>query len=137
MLSVAAALVGRVEEWDSAALTQLEEAVRAVPGLGDALDAARAANESDTIDLAVELANGLKAAYDGDGHFSSLLDTVWPEVLFGPKAKRVGNVNVGVVNGTLIQLGVVGTVNFDDRPKTVRSRFPFFGAERRAKKQRP
>lgn len=137
MLSVAAALVGHVEEWDSAALTRLEEAVRAMPGLGDALDAARAGNESDTIDLAEELANGLKAAYDGDGHFSSLLDAIWPEVLFGPEAKRVRNVNSGTVHGNLVQLGVVGTINFADRPKSVRSRFPFFGAERRAEKQRP
>lgn len=136
MLSVAAALVGR-EEWDSAALTRLEAAVRAMPGLGDALDAARAGNESDTIGLTMELANGLKAAYDGDSHFSSLLDAVWPEVLFGPEAKWVLNVNSGTVHGNVVQVGVVGTVNFADRPKSVRSRFPFFGAGRRAKKQHP
>jgi hypothetical protein len=137
MLSVAAALIGPVEKLDSAALTQLEEAVRAVPGLGDALDAARAGNESDTIHLAVELANGLKAAYNGGGAFSILLDAVWPEVLFGPMAKRVSNVHTGTVHGSLVQLGVVGTINLSGPPSSARSRFPFFGSGRRAKKHRP
>lgn len=137
MLSVAAALVGPVEELDSPALTQLEEAVRAVPGLGDALDAARAGNVPHTIDLAVELANGLKAAYDGDGAFSTLLDAVWPEVLFGPKAKRVSNVHTGTVNGSLVQLGVVGSINLSRPPSSAWSRFRFFGSHRRAKKHRP
>lgn len=137
MLSVAAALVGPVEKLDSAALKQLEEAVRAVPGLGDALDAARAGNESDTAHLAVELANGLKAAYDGGGAFSVLLDALWPEVLFGPVAKRARNINIGTVNGSLFQLGVVGSVNLSGPPRSARSRFPFFGSDRRAKKHRP
>ncbi|MEU3649220.1 hypothetical protein AB0E59_38005 [Lentzea sp. NPDC034063] len=137
MLSVAAALVDSLEEWDSAALTRLEEAVRAVPGLSDALDAARAGDESDRIHLAAELANGLKAAYDGGGAFSVLLDTVWPEVLFGPTAKKAHNVNTGAVHGNLVQLGVVGSISLSDRPSSARSRFPFFGSGRRAKKQRP
>ncbi|HEX8867824.1 MAG TPA: hypothetical protein VF821_19350 [Lentzea sp.] len=134
MLSVAAALVGPAEEVNSAALVQLEEAVRAVPGLGEALDAGRAGNESDRIRLAVELANGLKAAYDGDSTFSAVLDAVWPEVLFGPKARRMMNVHTGVVTGTLIQVGVVGAVTVAGPPSSARSRFPFFG--RRAKKPR-
>ncbi|NGY62554.1 hypothetical protein G7043_26900 [Lentzea sp. NEAU-D13] len=137
MLSVAAALIGPVEESDSAALTQLEEAVRAVPGLGDALDAARAGNESGTIHLAEELANGLKAAYDGGGAFSILLDALWPEVLFGPQAKRARNVNTGAVHGNLVQLGVVGTINLSGPSSPARSRFSFFGSGRRAKKHRP
>lgn len=137
MLSVAAALIGSVEDSDSPALTQLEEAVRAVPGLGDALDAARAANESDAIRLAEELANGLKAAYDDGGAFSALLDALWPEVLFGPAAKRVRNVNTGTVHGNLIQLGVVGTVNLPGPQSSARSRFSLFGSGRRAKKHRP
>ncbi|MFJ8957754.1 hypothetical protein ACIRG5_00130 [Lentzea sp. NPDC102401] len=137
MLSVAAALIGSVGESDSAALTQLEKAVRAVPGLGDALDAARAESESDTIHLAEELANGLKAAYDGGGAFSVLLDALWPEVLFGPRAKRAYNVNTGTVHGNLVQLGVVGTVNLPGSGSPARSRFSFFGSGRRAKKQGP
>ncbi|SFR27871.1 hypothetical protein SAMN04488564_111311 [Lentzea waywayandensis] len=137
MLSVAAALIGPVEESGSAALMQLEKAVRAVPGLGDALDAARAGNESDKIHLAAELANGLKAAYDGGGAFSILLDALWPEVLFGPVAKRARNINTGAVHGTLIQLGVVGTINLPDSQSPARSRFPFFGSGRRTKKHRP
>ena len=137
MLSVAAALIGSVEESDSAALTHLEQAVRAVPGLGDALDAARAGNESDTIHLAEELANGLKAAYDGGGAFSILLDALWPEVLFGPKATRVSNVNTGDVQGTLVQLGVVGTVNVSGPSSPARSRFSLFGSGRRAEKHHP
>ncbi|WP_157985036.1 hypothetical protein [Lentzea terrae] len=136
MLSVAAALIGAAEELDSAALTQLEEAVRAVPGLGDALDAARAGDESDTVHLAEELANGLKAAYDGGGAFSILLDVLWPEVLFGPKAKSVSNVHTGTVHGTMVQLGV-GTINLSGPPSPARSRFSFFGSGRRAKKHRP
>lgn len=137
MLSVAAALVGAEEELDSTALTRLEEAVRAVPGLGDALDAARAGNESDTIQLAEELANGLKAAYDAGGAFSILLDALWPEVLFGPQAKRVHNVNTGDVHGNLVQLGAVGTINLSGPSSPARSRFPFFGSGRRAEKHRP
>lgn len=137
MLSVAAALVGAAEKLESTALTRLEEAVRAVPGLGDALDAARAGNGSDTIPLAVELANGLKAAYDAGGAFSILLDAVWPEVLFGPMATRVSNVNTGDVQGALFQLGVVGAINLSGPPSPARSRFPFFGSGRRAKKHRP
>ena len=138
MLSVAAALIGPVEELDSAALTKLEEAVRAVPGLGGALDAARAGNEPDTILLAEVLANGLKAAYDGGDAFSILLDTLWPEVLFGPKAKREHNVNTGTVHGNLVQLGdVVGTIDLSGPPNSVRSRLPFLGPNRRAKKHRP
>lgn len=137
MLSVAAALIGRVEESDSAALTQLEKAVRAVPGLGDALDAARAGNESDTLHLAEELANGLKAAYDGGGAFSILLDALWSEVLFGPVAKRVYNVNTGTVHGSVVQLGVVGTINLPGQQSPTRSRFSFFGSGRSAKKHRP
>ena len=145
MLSVAAALIGAVEELDSTPLTQLEEAVRAVPGLGDALDAARAANESDRIHLAEELANGLKAAYDGDGAFAALLDALWPEVLFGPRAKWVVNVHTGDVNGSMFQLGVVGSINFAGPPSPTptptpsppRSRFSFFGFGRRAEEHRP
>ncbi|WP_330276038.1 hypothetical protein OG205_10715 [Lentzea sp. NBC_00516] len=137
MLSVAAALIGSVEESDSAALTQLEKAVRAVPGLGDALDAARAENESDTIHLAEELANGLKAAYDDGGTFSILLDALWPEVLFGPTTTRVRNVYTGNVYGSLVQLGVVGSINLPGPQSPARSRFSFFGSGRRAKKHRP
>lgn len=137
MLSVAAALIGSVDEPDSSPLTQLEKAVRAMPGLGDALDAARAQNESDTIHLAEELANGLKAAYDEGGAFAVLLDVLWPEVLFGPAAKRAHNVYTGTVHGSLIQLGVVGTVNLPGAESPARSRFSFFGSGRRAKKQRP
>jgi hypothetical protein len=137
MLSVAAALISVVDESDSAALTHLEEAVRAVPGLGDALDAARAGNESDTIHLAEELANGLKAAYDGGGAFSIQLDALWPEVLFGPVAKKPRNVHIGTVHGDLVQLGdFVGTINLSDPPSRARSRFPFFGFDRRVKKHR-
>jgi hypothetical protein len=135
MLSVAAALIGAAEELDSAALTQLEEAVRAVPGLGDALDAARAGDESDTVHLAEELANGLKAAYDGGGAFSILLDVLWPEVLFGPTTKSISNVHTGTVHGTMVQLGV-GTINLSGPPSPDRSRFSFFGSGRRAKKHR-
>jgi hypothetical protein len=138
MLSVAAALIGSVEESDSAALAQLEKAVRAVPGLGDALDAARAENGSDTIHLAEELANGLKAAYDGGGAFSILLDALWPKVLFGPVAKWTRNVSIGTVHGGLVQLGVVvGTVNLPGPQSPARSRFSFFSSGRRAKKHRP
>lgn len=136
MLSVAAALVGPVEELDSAALVQLEEAVRAVPGLGDALDAARAGDESDRIHLAVELADGLKAAYDGGGAFSVLLDTMWPEVLFGPTAKKAYNVYAGTVHGNLVQVGVVGSVHFSGSSSSAWSRFPFFGSGRRARKNK-
>jgi hypothetical protein len=135
MLSVAAALVGSVEEVDPAALTKLEEAVRAVPGLGDALDAARAGNESDTRLLAEVLADGLKTVYDDGGDFSVLLDALWPDVLFGPKARRARNVQTGTVHGNLVQLGnVVGPIDLSGPPKSARSRFPFFGSDRRAKK---
>ncbi|MGW6441468.1 hypothetical protein [Lentzea sp. NPDC055074] len=137
MLSVAAALIGSAEESGSAALTQLEKAVRAVPGLGDALDAARAGEESDKIHLAEELANGLKAAYDGGGAFSVLLDALRPEVLSGPQPKWVRNVNTGSVHGSLIQLGVVGSIDLAGPSSPARSRFSFFGSGRRAKKHRP
>ena len=137
MLSVAAALIGSEEESDSTSLAQLEKVVRAVPGLGDVLDAARAADESDAIHLAGELANGLKAAYDDGGAFSVLLDALWPEVLFGPTAKSAYNVYTGTVHGSLIQLGIVGTVNLPGAESPARSRFSFFGSRRRGKKQRP
>ncbi|HEX7306384.1 hypothetical protein [Lentzea sp.] len=140
MLSVAAALIGAAEEPESAALTRLEKAVRAVPGLGDALDAARAEDESGTIRLAEELANGLKAAYDAGGAFPVLLDALWPEVLFGPATKwvrDVRNVHIGDVNGSVVQLGVVGAVNLSDPQSPARSRFSFFGSGRRGRKHRP
>lgn len=134
MLSVAAALIGAVEV-DSAALTELEEAVRAVPGLGDALDAARAANESDTPLLAEVLADGLKTVYDDGGAFSVLLDALWPDVLFGPRATGVRNVQTGTVHGNLVQLGTVaGSIDLSGPPNSARSRLPFFGSDRRAKR---
>ncbi|MFD5826998.1 hypothetical protein [Lentzea sp. NPDC060358] len=142
MLSVAAALIGSGEEPDSAALTQLEKAVRGVPGLGDVLDAARAADGADAIRLAGELAEGLKAAYDGGGAFAALLDTLWPQVLFGPAATNVSNVLNGTVTGTVIQLGAVGSVTLPGPPSPLsppspaRPRFSFFGSGRRGRKDR-
>lgn len=139
MLSVAAALIGTRPEWDCVALTKLEEAVRAVPGLGDALDAARAATAADRIRLADVLAEGIKAAYDAGGKFANRLDTLWPEVLFGPTVRRSVNINTGDVHGSLIQAGsVVGPIDLreSDPPSPTWSRFAFFGADRRGNKRR-
>ena len=108
MLSVAAALIDHVAESDPSALTRLEQAVRAVPGLANSLDAARSADAADRIPLAEALADGLKAQYDEGGAFPILLDTLWPEVLFGPKKSRVGNFIQGNVLGSVVQTGHIG-----------------------------
>ena len=110
MLSVAAELMDRIEAIGP--LAKLEQAVRAVPGLGEALDAARAGAEADKLELAEVLADGLKAAYDAGGAFPLLLDMVWPEVLFGRKP-RSGNVVHGTVYGQVIQgETIVGGIKF-------------------------
>jgi len=140
MLSVAAELIGPVAAWDSPVLPKLEEAVRAVPGLGEALDAARAATESDRIRLAEELADALKAAHDDDGAFATRLDELWRKALFGPKPRKAAfNIISGIQGpGTVIQTGnFVGSISFPDSPAPARSRFPFFGSDRSAKKDRP
>ncbi|QUQ66326.1 hypothetical protein [Kutzneria sp. CA-103260] len=113
MLSVAAALIEHVQDADSPALAALEKAARSAPNLGDALDAARAAGDDDRIPLAEALADGLKAVYDQGGAFAILLDTLWPEVLFGPRANRGGNVVIGDITGHLVQAdSIVGHINF-------------------------
>jgi hypothetical protein len=110
MLSVAAALIDRVEE--AGPVAKLEQAVRGLSGLGEALDAARQAAPADKIRLAEALADGLKAAYDGGGAFPILLETLWPEVLFGPKAGVTGNVAHGTI-GNLVQAKVIdGGIRF-------------------------
>ena len=108
MLSVAAELMDRAEVIGP--LAKLEQAVRGVPGLGEALDAARAGAEADKIELAEVLADGLKAAYDAGGAFPLLLDVIWPEVLFGRKPKS-SNVVHGTIYGHVVQgANIVGGI---------------------------
>jgi hypothetical protein len=126
MLSVAAALIQHDREADSPALSTVEKAVRAAPNLGDALDAARAAGDAERIPLAEALADGLKALYDQGGAFTVLLDTIWPEVLFGPRAAAPSNVIIGHVSGHVVQTDtIVGDISFPSSPTSAKRRLPF------------
>jgi hypothetical protein len=136
MLSVAAALIDHVAESDPPALARLEQAVRTVPGLGNSLDAARSGDAADRIRLAEALADGLKAQYDEGGTFAVLLDTLWPEVLFGPQKSRGGNFIRGNVVGNVVQAKhIVGglTLTTPDRSPVEEpvERRPRFGFGRR------
>ena len=102
------------------------------------VDAARAAGESDRFVRAEALADGLKAAYDGGGAFATLLDAVWPEVLFGPAARRTRNFVGGTVHGNVIQARTLGSIKISNSSgeqsapsSPARSRFRFFGAPKR------
>jgi hypothetical protein len=118
MLSVAAALVDPVRETDPPALIQLEQAVRAVPELGNSLDALRAGAEADRRELAEALADRLKAAYDAGGEFAGKVETLWPDVLFGPKKTGTTNYIGGAVGGFVVQAGAIaGGLNLAGAPK--------------------
>lgn len=117
MLSVAAELVNRGAR-DSAALGRLEELVRAVPALSEALDAARVG--ADGHQSGEALAAGLGAAYEESDDFAAQLEALWPEVLFGPKPSppRANNTVIGNVNGRLIQADTIhgGISLFTEKP---------------------
>jgi hypothetical protein len=112
MLSVAAELINGRPGANSASAS-LEELVRAVPALAEALDAARSG--ADKLELGEALAAGLGAAYEESEEFAEQLDTLWPQVLFGPRAQRPGPNNViqGTFTGHAIQADtIIGGVRF-------------------------
>ncbi|EWM11096.1 hypothetical protein [Kutzneria sp. 744] len=117
MLSVAAELVNRGAR-DSAALGRLEELVRTVPALSEALDAARVG--ADGHQLGEALAAGLGAAHEESEDFADQLEALWPEVLFGPKPARpkANNTVIGDVNGRVIQADTIhgGISLFTEKP---------------------
>jgi hypothetical protein len=105
MLSVAAELINRGPGANAASIS-LEAVVRAVPALAAALDEARAGQ--DKLELGEALADGLGAAYEASEEFADQLDTLWPQVLFGPRpAPAPSNVIQGTVFGSAIQAGVI------------------------------
>jgi hypothetical protein len=115
MLSVAAELINCGAGANSA-LDSLDAVVRAVPALGEALDAARTG--TDKLALGEALAAGLGAAYEESEEFAEQLDTLWPQVLFGPRPSVGRNVIHGTVNGRVIQADtIVGGISFGPEPQ--------------------
>jgi len=114
MLSVAAELINRGTAPESPALGHLEELVRAVPSLADALDAARTGE--DKFRLGEALAEELGFAYEESEPFAERLDAIWPHVLFAPRtpvARHAAPNNVVLgTTGTVFQAGDInGHIN--------------------------
>jgi hypothetical protein len=116
MLSVAAELINRGPGANSASVS-LEAMVRAVPALAAALDEARAGE--DKLALGEALAAGLGAAYEESEEFAEQLDTLWPQVLFGPRAIAPGTHNTIIGStGRVIQAGTIaGGITLGSEPK--------------------